>query len=37
MAIKATGTITENLSDGKRVRIDRNAPEDPAREWYLHV
>ena len=37
MAIKATGTITENLGDGKRVRVDWNAPEDPAREWYLHV
>ena len=37
MAIKATGTITENLGDGKRVRVDWNAQEDPAREWYLHV
>ena len=37
MAIKTTGTITENLGDGKRVRVDWNAPEDPAREWYLNV
>ena len=37
MAIKATGTITENLGDGKRVRVDWSATEDPAREWYLHV
>ena len=37
MAIKATGTITENLGDGKRMRVDWNAPVDPAREWYLHV
>ena len=37
MAIKATGTITENLGDGKRVRVDWNAPEDPPREWYLHT
>ena len=37
MAIKATGTITENLGDGKRVRVDWNAPEHPPREWYLHV
>ena len=37
MAIKATGTITENLGDGKRVCVDWNATEDPPREWYLHV
>ena len=37
MAIKATGTITENQGDGKRVRVDWNAPENPAREWYLHT
>ena len=37
MAIKATGTITENLNDGKRVRVDWTAREDPAREWYFYT
>ena len=34
MAIKATGTITENLQDGERVRVEWNAPQ-PLREWYF--
>ena len=37
MAIKAIGTITENLNDGKRVRVDWTAPEDPLREWYFYT
>ena len=36
MAIKATGTIMDNLGDGKRVRVDWNNPETPPREWYLN-
>lgn len=36
MAIKATGTITENLNDGKRVRVDWTK-EDPQREWYFYT
>ena len=35
MAIKATGTIMENLGDGKHVRVDWNNPEAPPREWYF--
>ena len=37
MAIKATGTIAENLNDGKRVRVDWTAREDPPREWYFYT
>ena len=37
MAIKAIGTITENLNDGKRVRVDWTAREDPPREWYFYT
>lgn len=37
MAIKATGTITENLNDGKRVRVDWFARENPPREWYFYT
>ena len=37
MAIKATGTIIENPSDGKRVRVDWSARNDPAREWYFYT
>ena len=33
MAIKAIGTVTENLNDGKRVRVDW-ARQD-SREWYF--
>lgn len=36
MAIKAIGTITENLNDGKRVRVDW-AKVEPIREWYFYT
>lgn len=36
MTIKATGTITENLNDGKRVRVDWKKLEPP-REWYFYT
>ena len=36
MAIKAIGTITENLNDGKRVRVDW-IKVDPLREWYFYT
>ena len=34
MAIKAIGTITENLNDGRRVRVEWTKV-DPIREWYF--
>ena len=37
MAIRATGTIEENLNDGKRVRVDWTVREDPPREWYFYT
>ena len=36
MAVKAIGTITENLNDGKRVRVDWTKQETP-REWYFYT
>ena len=36
MAIKAVGTITRNLNDGKRVQVDWKAPVSP-REWYFYT
>lgn len=36
MGIKAVGTITENLNDGKRVKVDW-AKVDPVREWYFYT
>ncbi len=36
MAIKATGVITENLNDGKRVKVNWNTVE-PLREWYFYT
>jgi 5-methylcytosine-specific restriction protein B len=36
MAIKAIGTIVENLNDGKRVRVDWTKEESP-REWYFYT
>ena len=36
MAIKAVGTITENLNDGKRVRVEWTKV-DPLREWYFYT
>ena len=35
MAIKAIGTVTENLNDGKRVRVDWEE-QGPRREWYFN-
>lgn len=36
MAIKAAGTITANLDDGKHVRVDWT-PAEPPREWYFYT
>jgi 5-methylcytosine-specific restriction protein B len=36
MAIKAIGTITENMNDGRIVRVDWT-PVDPPREWYFYT
>ncbi len=36
MGIKAIGTITENLNDGKRVNVDW-AKVEPVREWYFYT
>lgn len=36
MAIKATGTITENLNDGRHVRVDWQKLDSP-REWYFYT
>ena len=36
MAIKAIGTISENLNDGKLVRVDWTRI-DPVREWYFYT
>jgi 5-methylcytosine-specific restriction enzyme B len=36
LAIKAVGTITENLNDGKRVKVDWLQVE-PLREWYFYT
>ena len=36
MAIKAIGTITENLNDGRHVRVDW-LKQDPPREWYFYT
>ncbi len=36
MAIKAVGTITENMNDGRRVRVRWTAI-DPPREWYFNT
>lgn len=36
MGIKAVGTITENLNDGKRVKVDW-AKLEPVREWYFYT
>ncbi|GAB3340349.1 McrB family protein [Marilutibacter aestuarii] len=36
MAIKAIGTIVENLNDGKRVKVDWTKVE-PVREWYFNT
>lgn len=36
LAVKAVGTITENLNDGKRVKVDWTRV-DPVREWYFYT
>src|SRR5687768_3870653 len=36
MAIKAVGTITENLGDGRRVSVDW-MPVNPPRLWYFYT
>jgi 5-methylcytosine-specific restriction protein B len=36
MGIKAIGTITENLNDGKRVKVDWTQA-GPVREWYFNT
>jgi 5-methylcytosine-specific restriction enzyme B len=36
LGIKAVGTITENLNDGKRVKVDWTRVE-PLREWYFYT
>ncbi len=36
MAIKAVGTITANLDDGRRVKVDWT-PVKPPREWYFYT
>ena len=36
MAIKAIGTITENLNDGRHVRVDW-IKQAPPREWYFYT
>ena len=36
MEIKAVGTITRNLNDGKRVQVDWK-PQDSPRKWYFYT
>ncbi|MGC9953504.1 MAG: AAA family ATPase [Rhizomicrobium sp.] len=36
IAIKAIGTITENLNDGRQVRVNWTKV-DPVREWYFYT
>lgn len=36
MAIKAIGTVTQNLGDGRTVKVDWNHL-DPQREWYFYT
>ena len=36
MRIKATGTVTENMGDGQRLRVDWT-PMEPPREWYFYT
>jgi len=37
MAIKAIGTITRNVGDGRRVEVAWDKQFDPAREWYFYT
>ena len=36
MRIKATGTVTENLSDGRKVKVAWDPPSAP-RDWYFYT
>jgi 5-methylcytosine-specific restriction enzyme B len=36
MAVKAIGTVKENLGDGRSLRVDWT-PFDPPREWYFYT
>lgn len=36
MAVKAVGTITANLDDGKQVKVEWS-PVSPPREWYFYT
>lgn len=36
MAIKAIGTVTENLGDGRKLKVDW-IPIEPPREWYFYT
>jgi 5-methylcytosine-specific restriction protein B len=36
LAIKAIGTVTENLGDGRLLKVDWK-PEDNPREWYFYT
>ena len=36
MSIKATGTVEENLGDGRTLKVDWK-PIDPPREWYFYT
>ena len=36
MAIKATGVVTENMGDGRNLRVDWT-PAKPSREWYFYT
>ena len=36
MSIKAVGTITKNLGDGRRIEVDWT-PVDPPRTWYFYT
>lgn len=36
MAIKATGTVKENLGDGRNLKVEWR-PLDPTREWYFYT
>ncbi len=36
MAIKATGIVTENMGDGRRLKVEWK-PVEPLREWYFYT
>ena len=36
MAIKAIGTVAENIGDGRNLKVDWTRV-DPPREWYFHT